>query len=235
MRKGASLSSNSLGQRKAASQFLFKKAHKTQVEMAKKISRENVLPERIRFVAGVDVAYLDGYSIGAVVNIGYASLCIIESKVACVKTGFPYIPTLLAFREVPPAVNAIRALEMPPDVLLVDGHGLMHPRRLGFASHLGLVLNKPTIGVAKRPLTGELGECNRERWTPIVKEGEVLGAALHTRRGENVYVSTGHMVSLEKAIEVVGQVTRNARVPEPIRLAHDRAEQERQRIKAANL
>ncbi|MCW3982038.1 MAG: endonuclease V [Candidatus Bathyarchaeota archaeon] len=203
--------------------------------MSKKIVRENVLPERIRCVAGVDVAYLDGFSIGAVVSIRYASLCTIESKAAYVETGFPYIPTLLAFREVPPAVKAIRALETPPDVILVDGHGVMHPRRLGFASHLGLVLNKPTIGVAKSPMVGKLGEYNKEHWAPIVEEGEVVGAALRTRPSKAVYISTGHMVSLEKAIGVARQVTQNSRVPEPIRLAHNRAERERQRIKAANL
>lgn len=202
--------------------------------MSKKIVREDVLPKRIHCVAGVDVAYQDGFSLGAAVSVDYRSLCTIESEVACLETRFPYIPTLLSFREVPPAVKATRALGSRPDVFLVDGHGVMHPRRLGFASHLGLVLNKPTIGVAKSPLVGKLGEYNMENWAPIAEEKEVVGAALCTKTGKPVYISIGHMVSLEKAIGIVKHVTQNSRVPKPIRSAHNLAKQERQRIKAAS-
>ncbi len=234
MRKGVNLSSDSLRSKRIPSQFIVSRACETQHEMSKQIVRESVLPKRIRLVAGVDVAYSEAVSIGAAVSVDYASLRPVESKTTCLETRFPYVSTLLSFREAPPAVKAVKALHARPDILLVDGHGVLHPRRLGLASHLGLVLQEPTIGVAKNPLLGDVGEYNNDDWAPIIEKEEVVGAALATKSGKPIYISIGHMVSLEKAIEIVKQVTQNRRAPKPIHLAHNLARRERQRIKAAS-
>lgn len=216
--------------KKASAWFSVKKARVAQRTASKRVVRRDRLSEEIRYVAGVDVAYTKELSVGAVAVLDYKSLSLVESKTSHVKTEFPYIPTLLSFREIPPAVAAIRELRLPPDVLLVDGQGIMHPFRLGFASHLGLVLGKPTIGVAKNPLVGKVGEFKQD-WAPIVDKKEVVGAALITKKGAKpVYVSVGHMVSLGRAIEVVKHCTPRFRISKPIRLAHRIAAEEKRKV-----
>jgi deoxyribonuclease V len=135
---------------------------------------------------------------------------------------FPYIPGLLSFREIPPLLSAWKRLRTRPDAIIVDGQGIAHPRRLGIASHLGLVLDVPTIGCAKSRLCGEHEEPAPERgsWTPLIHKDERIGAALRTRDGCNVvYVSTGHRVGLKSAISVVLAWAPRYRLPEPQRLA----------------
>lgn len=218
-------------QKKISTWFSVKKAHAAQLEASKRIIQQDMLPKEIRYVGGVDVAYTEEFSVSAAVVLDYDSLSLVESKTAHVKTKFPYISTLLSFREIPPAVAVIKKLRLQPDVLLVDGQGIMHPYRLGFASHLGLVLGKPTIGVAKSPLMGEVGEFNEENWVPITDKKEVVGVALITRKETKpVYVSIGHMVSLERAIEVVKRCTPRYRISKPIRLAHNLAAQEKRKV-----
>jgi deoxyribonuclease V len=212
--------------------FSVKKAHETQLRLAKQIICEDKLPKKIRFVAGVDVAYVRGTSIGAVAVLDYDSLKLVESQIALCKTGFPYIPTLLSFREVPPTVLSIKRLQAQPDVLLVDGHGFAHPYRCGFASHLGLVVHRPTIGVAKGRLFGEVGSVEAEKDVDFLKhDGEVIGAVVTTKYGcEPVYVSVGHMVSLETAIKIVKHCARHDRIPEPVLKAHEIATREKRKI-----
>ena len=215
---------------KSGLKFSVEKAHAMQTRLAKQIIREDRLPEKIRSVAGVDVAYVGDLSIGAVAVLDYDSLSLIEAHVAYIKTSFPYIPTLLSFREVRPSLAAIKKLETEPDVLLVDGHGVAHPYRLGFASHLGLVIDKPTIGVAKSILCGKTERKTCGEWTPLIDRGEMIGAAIVTRRGQKpVYVSVGHKVSLERAIEIVKHCTRDHRIPEPILTAHQMADKEKRK------
>jgi len=203
--------------------FSVEKAHAMQLRLSKQVIRKDMLPKTLPYVAGVDTAYSADVSIGAAVVLDYESLSIVESSRARVKTRFPYIPTLLSFREIPPTLAAIKKLKTQPDVFLVDGQGIAHPYRLGFASHLGLVLNKPTIGVAKSLLCGKVGTFNREDWTPIMDKNEVIGAAVAPRHEKPVYVSVGHMVSLRRAINIVKHCTRTHRIPEPIRAAHELA------------
>jgi len=203
-----------------------------QLRLSKRIVKEDTLPKTVRYVAGVDVAYVGDSSIGAVAVLGYSSLSLMETQRARVKTRFPYIPTLLSWREIKPARAAIKKLKMAPDVFLVDAQGIAHPYRLGFASHLGLLLDKPTIGVAKSLLCGQVELVKQEGWTPITDKGEVIGAALKRHESEQpVYVSIGHKVSLERAIDIVKHCTKSARVPEPIRVAHAIASQEKMKRK----
>ena len=208
------------------------KAHKMQLQLSEKVIREDKLPDNINYVAGVDVAYAQGTSIAAVAVLNFNSLSLIESQVAHLKTQFPYIPTLLSFRELQPTLSAINKLQVQPDVFLVDGHGIAHPYRLGFAAHFGLEINRPTIGVAKSLLCGKVEPLKNQKWTPITDKGEVIGAALITKSGQKpIYVSIGHRISLERAINIVMDCTKNYRIPEPIRTAHMIANEEKRKLK----
>ena len=174
-------------------------------------------------------------SIGAVAVLDYDSLKLVESQTALCKTRFPYIPTLLSFREIPPAVLSIKKLRMQPDIFLVDGQGFAHPYRCGFASHLGLAIGKPTIGVAKSRLFGEAERTKTEDKVAFLKhKGEVVGAIVTIKRGcKPVYVSVGHMVSLETAIKIVKHCARHNRIPEPVLKAHETATLEKRKINIA--
>ena len=212
--------------------FSVKKAHQTQLRLSKSIIFKDNLPKRVRLVAGVDVAYARGTSIGAAVVLDYDSLELVESEAVCCRTLFPYIPTLLSFREIPPTVLAIRKLKTHPDVFLVDGQGYAHPYRCGFASHLGLAINRPTIGAAKSRLFGEAENFRSETDVAFLKhKEEIIGAIVRTKSScKPIYVSVGHMISLETAIKIVRHCARDNRVPEPILKAHETANTEKRKI-----
>ena len=219
---------------KLSPNFSIEKAHAMQQQLSKRVIRVDCLPQTIQYVAGVDVAYAPGRSAGAVVVLDFPSLSLIESQVSHVKTRFPYVPTLLSFREVPPALSAVKGLHVQPDAFLIDAQGIMHPYRLGFAAHLGLVMDKPTIGVAKSPLCGESDDLRGRKWALIRDRGEIVGAKVVTKTGTRpVYVSIGHKVSLETAIGRVLDCTRRNRLPEPTRLAHVIAAEERKKLLSA--
>jgi deoxyribonuclease V len=231
---------NSLGSKrklpnKFSPKFSSKKAHEMQRKLSKKLLFEDTLPDRVDYVAGVDVAYLEGTSVGAVAVLDYGTLSLVEFQVAHVKTRFPYVPTFLSFREIPPAYSAIRKLHTEPDVFLVDGQGFAHPYGLGFASHLGLILDKPTIGVAKSLLCGKMEPFDEGGRVAALKDkGEVVGAVVVTRRGTKpVYVSVGHRVTLKRATEIVMECTGKYRIPEPTRRAHLIANEEKRRLQAS--
>jgi len=212
--------------------FSVKRARKLQRDLSKQVIRRDTLARTLRYVAGVDVAYVEEWAVGVAAVLDYDSLSVAETKKAKVKTSLPYIPTLLSFRELKPAKVAIKKLKIQPDVFLIDAQGIAHPYRLGFASHLGLLLDKPTIGVAKSILCGQVQPMSRQGWSSITDKGEVIGAALRRADDEQpVYVSIGHKVSLERAIEIVKHCTTSTRVPEPIRIAHVLATKERKKHK----
>jgi len=210
----------------AARKFSISKAHKTQTYLSKKVILEDRLPERINLVAGVDVAYADELAVGAVAVLDYESLELLESKTATLRVRMPYIPTLLSFREIPPAVACIRRLRLQPDVFLADGQGVAHPYRCGFASHLGLAVGKPTIGVAKSRLIGKPMEIEENVF--LVENGEIIGSVVTTKEDSKpVYVSVGHLISLETAVKIAMHCVGNSRIPEPLLQAHKIASQER--------
>ena len=195
--------------------FSVSKARKAQTYLSKKVISEDRLPEKINLVAGVDIAYSDELAIGAVAVLDYESLELLESQTATCRVKLPYIPTLLSFREIPPAVGCIRRLKLQPDVFLADGQGIAHPHRCGFASHLGLALGKPTVGVAKSRLIGEPANAY------LVDKGQIIGAVVTTKaNAKPVYVSVGHLVSLETAVKIVKHCVRDSRIPEPLLQAH---------------
>ena len=212
--------------------FSAKKAHEAQRRLSEHIITEDKIPRRIRLVAGVDVAYAEGTSIAAVAVLNFTSMKLKESQTAMCPTRFPYIPTLLSFREIPPTLLCIRKLHVQPDVFLIDGHGFAHPYRCGFASHLGLVLNKPTIGVAKAILVGKVERTKGEGDVSFIHDKEeVIGAQIISkRRLKPIYVSVGHMISLGTAIEIVRRCTLHNRLPEPILQAHRIATAEKRKV-----
>ena len=210
--------------------FSIEKARRAQRLLSRRVIREDRFPKPIKYIGGVDVAYTEDFSIGAAVVLKMDGLEVAERRISILRSRFPYIPTLLSFREVPPAVTAIRKLTIKPDILMVDGHGMAHPYRLGFASHLGLVLNSPTIGVAKRILCGEV-KSSPNGWNFIVHEGEVIGVAIKTApKSKPIYVSVGHMISLDTAVSIVLKTVRGFRLPEPIRIAHITANEAKRRL-----
>jgi deoxyribonuclease V len=211
--------------------FSAQKAHHTQLQLAKRIILKDRLPKKIRLVAGVDVAYSNGVSIGAAAVLDYDSLSLVEQQTATCKTLIPYIPTLLSFREIHPAVLSIRKLKTQPDLFMVDGQGFAHPYRCGFASHLGLVIGKPTIGVAKSRLIGKVEKTATGDVSFLRDRNEIVGAVISTKQGAKpVYVSVGHMISLSTTVRIVKECTRNNRIPEPLAMAHKIATEEKRKI-----
>ena len=195
-----------------------------QRRLAAEVSRsgEVIAPH---FIAGVDISVgkAKGMTTGAVVVLSYPELRVVETKVVQGGLDFPYIPGLLSFRESPLTLAACERLSITPDLLLVDGQGVAHPRRFGLASHLGLFLDTPTIGCAKSLLCGshEMPGVEPGSYTEVMDGGEVTGVALRTRWGvKPVYVSIGHKIDLPTAIHWVLECCRGYRLPEPTRLAH---------------
>ena len=186
------------------------------------------MPQKIRTVGGVDVSYVGSIGIGAITVLDYESLELLEAQIATCDVKMPYIPTLLSFREIPSAIAAIKRLKVQPDVFLVDAQGLAHPYRCGFASHLGLALRKPTVGAAKSRLIGTPAE--KDGRTFLVDKGEVIGEVVTTKPGAKpIYVSIGHMVSLDTAVKIVKHCSKG-RIPEPLLQAHNLATKHRNQI-----
>jgi len=176
---------------------------------------------RVRRIAGIDVSIQDGRARAAVVVVNPA-LEVVETRTAEVRATFPYIPGLLAFRELPAITRAFRALDRKPELVVVDGHGFAHPRRFGLACHVGVALDVASIGCGKSLFVGEHAApaSRRGSWRPLRHRGEIIGAALRTRNGVRpVYVSTGHRVSLATAIRWILRLAPRFRLPEPIRAA----------------
>lgn len=181
--------------------------------------------EEIHTVAGVDVGMNRKQSMAkaAVVVLSYPGLNLVEQQISETRLEMPYIPGLLSFREIPPLINVFEKTTNEPDLVIADGQGIAHPRRLGLASHLGLILDKPTIGCAKSVLCGKYEEPDKEAGsTAYLYDGdEIIGAAVRTRTNVNcVFVSIGHKISLESAIHYTLNCCTKYKLPQTTRLAH---------------
>ncbi len=199
-------------------------ARALQARLAARVVDRDALGE-VRRLAGVDVGFEGQGAVtrAAVAVLTWPGLAPCDFALARIPTRFPYVPGLLSFREVPAVLEALRVLTTAPDLLLVDGHGRAHPRRFGIACHLGVILDRPTVGVAKKRLVGTHPEVpdRKGAWVPLEDEGEVIGAVLRTRVGvKPVYVSVGHRVSLETAVAWVVRAVTRYRLPETTRWAH---------------
>lgn len=198
-------------------------AKKLQKELAEKLILEDQFGE-IRSVAGVDMAIneTNGMARAAVVLLSFPELVLLEQHVYEEPLRMPYIPGLLSFREMPALLGAIQQLKQTPDLIMVDGQGIAHPRRLGIAAHLGLWLDMPTIGCAKSLLVGThepVGEAVGD-WSPLHNRSEIIGAVLRTRaRVKPLYISSGNKISLASSIKYVLACSKGYRLPETTRLA----------------
>jgi len=173
-------------------------------------------------IAGADVSFDDDWGYGGVITYTFPGLEEIERRSVRMKLHFPYIPGLLAFREAPVLLAALEMLSAEPDLLLFDGQGIAHSRRMGIATHMGILLNKPTIGCAKSRLVGTFAEPGQDKgcYKPLVHAGETVGAVLRTRKGvKPVFVSPGTDVSLKTSIKIVLQCLDGYRIPKPTREA----------------
>ncbi|MEV6909820.1 deoxyribonuclease V [Amycolatopsis sp. NPDC051071] len=188
------------------------------------VELEDRCPKEIATVTGLDVAYAEGSGLiaAAAVTLDITDFRVVEKRTVVSEVSFPYEPGLFAFRELPPLLDALRALDHTPDLLVCDGHGLAHPRRFGLACHVGVVTGLPALGVGKTRFVGEHGEPGRERGArePLVDDGEVVGTVLRTQDGvKPVYVSVGHKISLDNAVRQVLRLCPAFRQPETTRHA----------------
>jgi len=184
------------------------------------------LPEiEPRLIAGADVSYSKGSDLffSGVIVLEMPRMNVVEEVAAQGKVDFPYIPGLLSFREAPVLIKAFEKLVNVPDIVMFDGQGIAHPRGLGIASHIGLILDVPSIGCAKKILVGHYEEPEIEagEHTPITFHDKIVGASLRTKRNVSpVFVSPGHKMDVPSAIDIVLKTCRGYRLPEPTRQAH---------------
>ncbi|MGE5443590.1 MAG: deoxyribonuclease V [Ignavibacteriales bacterium] len=200
-------------------------AEAIQRDLQRKVITRNGFKE-IKTIAGVDLAQIrdEEKLVCGIIVFSYPELREIERVSARVDEQFPYIPGLLAFREGPAIVETFMKLQNKPDLLMVDGQGIAHPRGLGIASHVGVILDIPSIGVAKQRLYGKYNEPpdSNGAWTPLValRTGNTIGAVLRTKKGTNpVFVSIGHKIDLGTALKITRQCVTGYRIPEPTRQA----------------
>ncbi len=194
-----------------------------QKQLAPRVERENRLGE-VRHIAGVDIGFEDeGNTTRAVIVVmTYPELEIVDQALHRAPTQMPYIPGLLSFRELPAALEAYAQLTVQPDLIMVDGMGIAHPRRLGIAAHLGLWLDMPTIGVGKSRLCGRYDDVPEEKggWVPLVDRKETIGAVLRTREKiKPLFISTGHRIDLDTSVDWVMHCLTRYKLPEPTRQA----------------
>jgi deoxyribonuclease V len=183
------------------------------------------LRQPVQYVAGADVSASKHSDLAwaGVVICSYPELATVEEKWVSGKSTFPYIPGMLSFREIPVLLRALKRLSVQPDVILCDGQGMAHPRRMGLASHLGVLLGRPTIGCAKSRLVGEFSEPANEkgRFSLLRHKDLIIGAVARTRAGvKPVFVSPGNQITLEESLQIVFRCCPKYRIPEPIRKAH---------------
>ncbi|HWH07393.1 MAG TPA: deoxyribonuclease V [Candidatus Paceibacterota bacterium] len=202
-----------------------KEAIALQKELSDQVSLVPCL-KPIETIGGADVSMnrfaKEGFA--GFVTLTYPELTLIDHAVTKAAIPFPYIPGLLSFREIPMLLRAWEKLATKPDVLVVDGIGIAHPRRFGIASHLGVLLDIPTIGCAKNVLVGTYEEPPEEpgSYSNLIHKGEVVGAALRTKvRVKPVFVSPGHLITIPEAVALAASCVRRHRLPEPTRLAHN--------------
>jgi deoxyribonuclease V len=196
------------------------------------ITNTPVLIQKLETIAAADVSFnrFSNILYAAVVLFTFPGLKLHSVHIERYETNFPYIPGYLSFREAPPVLKIFHKIEPVPDVLLCDGQGIAHPRRLGLASHLGLFLELPSIGCAKSVLVGEYQEpaAGKGSYSYLYYRDNIVGAALRTRDNvKPVYVSPGHKIDLQSAIRIILKCSPKFRIPEPLRVAHEKVNEMR--------
>lgn len=202
----------------------YEEAIRVQRELSSQVILEPFRTE-VKLIAGADVSYSKGSDLffAGVVVMEIPEMRILEETTFENKVEFPYIPGFLSFRESPILIEAFKKIRNIPDVVIFDGQGIAHPRYLGIASHLGLIIDLPSIGCAKNILIGTYKDVGNEvgDYSPIIFRGNLVGAALRTKRNVlPVFVSPGHKMDVSSAIGIIMKVCRGYRLPEPVRQAH---------------
>jgi deoxyribonuclease V len=213
-------------QQKHAWDVTTQEAREIQNELSLQINTQaKVNYNEISVVGGADISFnrKDSLIYATIVFLDFSTLQLLDVFSLSTTANFPYVPGYLSFREIPPLLKLAEQLNDLPDVLLCDGQGIAHPRGLGLASHLGLILDIPTVGCAKSVLVGDyqLPAVEKGARSPLVFQGKQVGVALRTRYNvKPVYVSVGHKIRLEDAVKIVSHCSPRYRIPEPIRYAH---------------
>ncbi len=200
------------------------------IEEAKKI-QENLrkklkiipLSSVPQYVCGVDAAFSKSHVYACASLFKFDEVVHVEDKITETKIEFPYVPNFLSFREGKAILEAIKNLKIKPDVILFDGHGIAHPMSLGIASHIGVLLDIPSIGCAKSKLIGDYQEPDEKRgsFSYIYLNSEIVGVVLRTKnKTKPIFVSPGHLIDIKSSVEIVLKLTKNYRIPEPLRRAH---------------
>ena len=202
----------------------YKEAVKIQKELKDKVSLKKI-DKKIKYVAGLDISYAKGSNVmwAGVVVLDFSSLNKAEERWSQKKVNFPYIPGLLSFREIPALIDVLRKIEIEPDLIFCDGQGIAHPRGFGLASHLGILLNKSTIGCAKSPLVGTYNQVGERKgnYAYLMHQNRIIGAVVRTRsKVKPLFVSPGFGVMLNDCVKFVLETCSKRRIPEPTRQAH---------------
>ncbi len=212
---------------------------KEQIKLSKKLKIKDKIPvDKIKIVAGIDVTFTDIWKnpttgIACITVIDIRTFQTLETVFAEETVDFPYIPTFLAYRELPVILKAYKKLKTKPDAFIIDGMGIIHPRKMGIASHFGVITDTISIGCGKSKLTGEFEQPENKKFAyrPVYLDGELRGYILRTRKNSNpVFVSPGNNISVESSLKVVIRSVKDYKLPEPTRLAHLNLQKYRKKI-----
>ncbi len=217
---------------------LIKKLEKEQIGLSKKLNlTDKKKIDEIKYIAGVDTTFTDIWNkqttaISSIVVLEFPSLKEVETVYTVKEIDFPYIPTFLAYRELPVILEAYEKLTIKPDVFFIDGMGILHPRKMGIASHFGVITGEISIGVGKSKLIGDFQEPDNKPLSsnPIYVDGELRGYILRSKKNANpIFISPGNNISLESALKLTISTLKGYKLPEPTRLAHNKLQTYRKR------
>jgi deoxyribonuclease V len=201
------------------------KLRKIQNRIAKKVILEDEFSKPIKTIAGFDLAFLDDDALVAGVVLDYKNLKVIEIKILKTHLDFPYIPTFLSFREGPPIIKLYKKLKTKPDIIIINGHGIAHPLFCGIASYVGVLLDKPTIGVAQSKLCGNYNEPKKfDEYSQITYKKRIVGYVYKSKKNcRPIFISPGHGLSLKSFIKIVKKCIKTDKLPLPLAIAHIQA------------
>ncbi len=216
------------------SSFDLKELKKVQEDLSKDVMILDPPNQKIKSVTGIDLAYLNGQSIVVIVTFDCKDNKVIDKRVEIERTDFPYVPGFFGFREGAIIIRVLHRLSLDSDLLMINAHGIAHPERFGCASHIGVLMRRPTIGVASRVLCGsyKVKPSKVGEWVLLRHSNQIVGAVLKSKEGcRPIVISPGHLITLEKSISIVKKFLRGKKFPEPLYMAHKMANQVKRSMK----
>ena len=209
------------------------KLRKIQNRIAKKVILEDKFSKPIKTIAGFDLAFLDDDALVAGVVLDYKNLKVMEIKIIKTHLDFPYIPTFLSFREGPPIIKLYKKLKTKPDMIIINGQGIAHPLFCGIASHVGVLLDEPTIGVAQSRLCGDYNEPKKlGKYSQITYKDRVIGYVYKSKKNYRpIFISPGHRISLKSSLKIVKRCIKTDKLPLPLSIAHTQANKSKNILK----